>query len=208
MTPLPRYPADFPVFCIGGSAGAVKGFLALAEALPADFPAPIFFVLHRKNPGLRRSHHLLQDLLLSRSKLRVVTPVAGELVRSGRIYLPEPNRHLVVDDNHLWLPAEPADTPWRPSIDVAFQSIAREFGARAVAILLSGLLDDGVEGLREVTREGGITGVQQPEDAEAPDLPLNGILHDHPSYVMPVADLAAVFCELARHPYSSRSTRA
>ena len=86
---------------------------------------------------------------------------------------------------------------------MAFQSIAREFGARAVAILLSGLLDDGVEGLREVTREGGITGVQQPEDAEAPDLPLNGILHDHPSYVMPVADLAAVFCELARHPYSS-----
>ena len=64
-------------------------------------------------------------------------------------------------------------------------------------MLLTGGLDDGVKGLIETTRQGGITIAQSPDDAYDPVLPLNALLKDHPQYVVPLKDMPPLFCELA-----------
>lgn len=201
MTTIPlRYPAEFPLICVGGSAGAVDAMRQLARDLPEDFPAPLLLILHRKNPPVSGARFLLPDLLRSASKLEVICPQEGTIIRAGRIYIMPHGMHAVVEDNQFRLVEEPIDCPWRPSIDVLFKSVARQYRDRAVAVLLSGMLDDGVAGLRAVTHEGGITIAQSPEDARKPDLPLNAILKDHPNYVLPLNDMAKLFCELCRFP--------
>ncbi|MGV3593490.1 MAG: chemotaxis protein CheB [Gammaproteobacteria bacterium] len=201
MTTIPlRYPAEFPLICVGGSAGAVDAMRQLARDIPDDFPAPLLLILHRKNPPVSDAKFLLPDLMRSVSKLEVVCPEDGTVLRAGHIYVMRHGVHTIIEDNQFRLVEEPGDCPWRPSIDVLFKSVARQYRDRAVAALLSGMLDDGVAGLRAVTSEGGITIAQSPEDAPRPELPLNAILKDHPNYVLPLNDMVKLFCELCRFP--------
>ncbi len=194
-----KYPPIKPVFFVGASAGGVQALSDLAAQLPEDFPSPLFFLLHRKRSS-GQTRAVFADILQARSRLQVVVPRTGDLVRARHIYVPPRNFHLVVKDNRIALRRKPDNLPWRPSIDVLFKSGARDYGERAVAVLLTGGLDDGVEGLRETTFQGGITVAQSPEDAHDPALPLNALLQDHPSYVLPLSDMPALFCELAQHP--------
>lgn len=193
-----KYPGINPVFFVGASAGGVESFMKLAEQLPADFPAPIFFLLHRKREG-GTTQDLLADILSTKSKLKVTVAKSGDIVRAGHLYVAPLNRHVVVEDNQIYTPELADDANWRPSIDVLFKSGSREYRERAVCILLTGLLEDGVEGLKETTFQGGVTVAQSPEDAYCPHLPLSALLEDHPSYVLPLADMGALLCELAGH---------
>ncbi|VUD40981.1 Chemotaxis response regulator protein-glutamate methylesterase [Thalassocella blandensis] len=191
------YPPFQPVFCIGASAGGVKALQSIAESLPENFSCPVFFLLHRKREN--GTHiHLLNSIIEAKSHLVVETPQNGDIVQGGHIYLPPKDRHILVDDNQIIFSEHPADTHWRPSINVLFKSIAREYTERAVSILLTGKLDDGVDGLIETTLHGGITVAQSPEDAYEPMMPLNALLKDHPHYVLPLHDIPALMCELAQ----------
>ena len=196
-----RYPGPYPVFFIGASAGGVRALQFLARQLPRDFPAPVFMVLHRKSSH-KQEKALLNELIRHKAKMRVQVPTSGDLVKAGHIYLPSPDHHLSVADNRLMQQKAPDNAHWRPSIDVLFKSGAREYNERAVSILLTGGLDDGVEGLRETTFHGGITIAQSPEDAYDPILPLNALINDHPAYVLPLADIPALMCELSRFEFS------
>ncbi|MDY6919526.1 MAG: chemotaxis protein CheB [Pseudomonadota bacterium] len=193
-----RYPGVNPVFFIGASSGGVKALEFLAERLPEDFPSPLFFLLHRRREGADTSS-MLQNILASKTKLNVVVAEDGAPVNGGTIYLPQDNKHLALEDNRIMLLDKPDTEEWRPSIDVLFKSGAREYTERAIAVLLTGKLDDGVDGLRETTFQGGITIAQSPADAYDPHLPLNALLNDHPIYVLPIRDMPKLFCELAQH---------
>ena len=185
-----------PVFFIGASAGGVAAFRYIAESLPEDFPAPVFFLLHKLRENPKRSGDM-QRVLQANSKLRVVYAQEGDAVRAGHIYLPPDNLNIGVEDNCIEFSDKPGDATWRPSIDYLFKSGAREYKDRAISILLTGKLDDGIEGLRETSFQGGITVAQSPDDAYAPYLPLNAVLNDHPSHVLPLDDLPKLMCELA-----------
>lgn len=193
-----RYPGPYPVFFVGASAGGVRALQFLAEALPADFPAPLFFLLHRKKSA-DQPRSLMLQLLRNKSQLKVCESSHGEVVKSGHIYLPPHDAHLGVEDNLIVHLQEPECCEWRPSIDVLLKMGAREYRERAVSVLLTGGLHDGVAGIKETTHHGGITVAQSPSDAYDPALPLNALLNDHPAYVLPLADMPALFCELAGH---------
>lgn len=192
-----QYPPFNPVFFIGASAGGVNAMQELAKAIPEDFPAPLFFLLHRKTDN-KNAVNKLPELLQHVSKLNVVVPEDGDIINSRHIYLPKIDHHLVVEDNRIRHVKEPSDELWRPGIDVLFKAAAREFEERTVCVLLTGGMDDGVNGLIEATYRGGITIAQSPEDAYDPILPLNALLNDHPVYVAPLHDLPKIFCELAK----------
>ncbi|MDO6477450.1 chemotaxis protein CheB [Alteromonas sp. 1_MG-2023] len=195
-----RYPEVSPVFFIGASLGGVKAFIHLVENLPDDFPAPVFLLLHRiKNSDIKAGD--MRMVLQAKTRLTVENAVEGEVVRSGHIYLPPDNLHIGVEDNRIKFYETPDESYWRPAIDVMFKSAAREYTDRTVAILLTGNLDDGVQGLRETSAQGGITVAQSPEDAYAPYLPLNAVMNDHPSHVLPLKDIPKLMCELTRHPH-------
>lgn len=190
-----RYPGPYPVFFVGASAGGVKALQFLAEALPAEFPAPLFFLLHRKRLS-QQDKSLMLGILQHKTQLKVRVPEHGEVVKAGHIYLPKHDAHLGVEDNCIVHMQEPEGCEWRPSIDVLLKMGAREYRERAVSVLLTGGLDDGVEGLKETTFQGGLTVAQSPSDAYDPVLPLNALLSDHPAYVLPLAHIPALLCEL------------
>lgn len=195
-----RYPAINPVFFIGASAGGVSAFSTLATLLPEDFPSPVFFLLHRLRDSKVKATGLLA-LLEAQSNLPVKIAEDGELVRSGCIYLPPNNLNIGIDDNHIFHSDLPNDELWRPSIDFLFKSGAREYKDRAIAILLTGKLDDGTQGMIETSHQGGITVAQSPNDAYEPHLPLQALMNDHPSHVLPLADIPKLMCEFVHHPH-------
>ncbi len=196
-----NYPELSPVYFIGASLGGVKAFISLVESLPDDFPAPVFLLLHRIKDSDKKGGDM-QMVLQAKTQLVVKNAEDGDVVRGGHIYLPPDNLHIGVKDNRIRFYEDPDFSYWRPSIDFLFKSAAREYAERAICILLTGNLDDGVAGLRETSANGGITVAQSPEDAYAPYLPLNAVLNDHPSHVLPLTDIPALMCELAQHPYS------
>lgn len=195
---FPRYPAINPVFFIGASAGGVKAFIALASALPDDFPCPVFFLLHRLRDSEVNSPGML-TVLESKSNLPVKIAEDGEVVRSGCIYLPPENLNIGIDDNQIFYSDLPDDELWRPSINFLFKSGAREYKDRAISILLTGKLDDGIQGMIETSHQGGITVAQSPNDAYEPHLPLMALMNDHPSHVLPLADIPKLMCEFVHH---------
>lgn len=188
------------MFFVGASAGGVKAFILLASTIPEDFPSPVFFLLHKLRDSKVKTKGLL-TILQAKSNLPVKVAKDGELVRSGCIYLPPDNLNIGINDNHISYSNLPDDEMWRPSINFLFKSGAREYKDRAISILLTGKLDDGVEGMIETSHQGGLTVAQSPDDAYEPHLPLEALMKDHPSHILPLADIPKLMCELAHHPH-------
>ena len=180
------------IIVIGTSKGGVQALTELVSLLPKDFPASIFIVQHI-SPEFK-SH--LAEILSAKGDLPAITPEDGQEIKPGIIYVARENRHLLVKRDHIILPFGPRENRMRPSIDALFRSAAAYQTSRVVAVLLTGYLDDGVSGLAAVKRCGGITIVQDPKDAEAPDLPQNAINFVEVDHVLPISEIATKLVEI------------
>lgn len=178
--------SNFDVVAVGGSAGALEAVQELMGALPQPFRAILIVCLHR--PVERQS--ALPEILSRASLLPVVIPRQGELLRPGVCYLGLPGTHLAVGPQLVAQLVH--DGFYRAhNIDLLFSSLARNAGPRTIGVLLSGMLKDGVEGLRAIKEAGGKALAQSPSDAKFGSLPLNALAHDGPiDMVAPVAALA------------------
>jgi len=159
------------IIVAGGSAGALDTVKVIAGGLPADFPAALFMVLH----SAPRDRNPLAELLNLAGPLPACQAVEGESILPGRIYVPAPDRHLILAENHVHITRGPKEGLQRPSINLTFRSAARSYGKRVIGVLLSGMLDDGASGLWEIARQGGVTIVQDPEEAPFPSMPVNAL---------------------------------
>jgi two-component system, chemotaxis family, protein-glutamate methylesterase/glutaminase len=121
-------------------------------------------------------------------------------MQGGHIYVAPPDSHLLVSEWTLVLSAEPPLNGHRPAIDPLFRSAAREFGSRAVGVILSGVLDDGAAGLAAVKAAGGKTVVQTPSDALYEGMPLAAIRRAQPDHVVPAVEIARLLVELVASP--------
>jgi two-component system chemotaxis response regulator CheB len=184
-TPLPikKQKPHRDIVVIGASAGGVAALLALVKTLPADFPAPIFIVLHvaADSPGM------LPQMLNSVSALEVRHPQDGEIVAAGIIYVAPPDHHLLLEDDRVLVTRGPKENRFRPSIDALFRSAAYTYGPRVIGVVLTGYLDDGTSGLWSVQRMGGLSIVQEPRDAEQPSMPTNALEFVAADYIVPLA---------------------
>jgi two-component system, chemotaxis family, protein-glutamate methylesterase/glutaminase len=102
----------------------------------------------------------------------VETVTDGMEIERGHIYLAGPNRHLLIENGHFRLGNGPRENLVRPAIDPLFRSAAAAYGPRAIGLILSGMLNDGADGLRAIKRCGGIALVQSPQDSAASEMPL------------------------------------
>jgi two-component system, chemotaxis family, protein-glutamate methylesterase/glutaminase len=152
---------------IGGSAGALGPLRQLTTALPAGLPGSVLVTLHL-------SERVRSELpwLLSRSgPLPAGSAREGERLQPGRVYVAPPGRHLLVPGGVVELSNGPKVSHSRPAVDAMFASAARWFGDRVVAVVLSGLLDDGAVGAALVAQAGGLVVVQDPKEADHPSMP-------------------------------------
>ncbi len=175
--PLPSTPALLPaqalsvqgvaftpsVLAIGVSTGGPAALDLLLPEFPANFPVPILIVQHMPEQFTR----LLAEHLNSRCRLRVREAAEGDVASAGTIYIARGNWHMEARPGTLpgWpaalhLSQGPAENHCRPSVDVLFRSVARTYGARALAVVLTGMGYDGLAGCRKIRAQGGSVLVQ------------------------------------------------
>ena len=149
-------PGAYRLVAVGASTGGPAAVAQILRSLPADFPLPILTVIHIGETFGR----LLAEWLDSQSRLRVSCAVDGEPlpeVGHARVILAPPGRHVVVFNNQVHLTNQDERHSCRPSVDVLFESVAREAGPQGIACLLTGMGRDGAQGLLAVRRAGGRT---------------------------------------------------
>ncbi|AHG89775.1 CheB methylesterase [Gemmatirosa kalamazoonensis] len=191
------------VIVVGASAGGVEVLKTLTAGLPRDFDAAVLIVLHIA----ASSPSVLPTLLRRGAVLPVAFAGDGEPLERGRIYLAPPDRHLVVEPGLLRLTRAPRENHSRPAIDPLFRSAALAYGRRVVGVILSGRLDDGTAGLWAVKDRGGTTVVQDPDDAQHPDMPRNALHYTRADHVVPADALPDLLVRLVREPLPDADER-
>lgn len=179
---------------IGVSSGGLHAMKRLLGALPADFPLPVLVVQHISPDAGDGMAKLLDDACA----IRVKEADEQERIVPATVYFAPPNYHLLVERGGLLaLSADPPVNFARPSIDVLFESAAQVFGPALVGIILTGANHDGSQGVRAIKAHGGMVIVQDPADAETPQMPLAALAAMKPDHIAPLADMAALLQRLA-----------
>lgn len=159
------------VVAVGASAGGVEALARLAGGLAPDLPYAVLVTLHMTSGA----PSVLARIVDRQGPLPAVAATHGAPLQPGTIYVSVPDRHLLVHDHRIVLSDGPTENGHRPAINALFRSVALAFGSRAVGMVLSGVLDDGVLGLAAIRSRGGTTIAQTPSDAVFSAMPLNAI---------------------------------
>jgi two-component system chemotaxis response regulator CheB len=160
------------VVAIAASLGGMDALRSVLSALPASFPAAVLVVQHQQGGRVSR----LASILDGCGPLPVSEAREGDRVEEGRVHLAPPDHHLLaLEDGTLTLSSSPPEHFSRPSADVLFRSVALHFGARAIAVVLTGRLGDGSGGVSAVHAAGGVVLAQDPATARAASMPATSI---------------------------------
>jgi two-component system, chemotaxis family, protein-glutamate methylesterase/glutaminase len=116
-----------------------------------------------------------------------------------------PDFHLTVSEGVIRLSHGPLEHNNRPAIDALFSSAAQVYGERVIGVLLSGMLKDGVEGLKEIKKHGGLAIVQDPAEARFPEMPGNALAEIEVDYCLPVTKIRDLMTRLPELPTRRKS---
>lgn len=178
---------------IGTSAGGLAALCVLVGGLGAAFRLPLLVVQHIP-PHMPTQ---LAEIFRRKTGLRVKEADEKEAVRGGTLYFAAPGYHLLVErDGSLSLSQDDAVHFSRPSIDVLFESAADAWGARVAGILLTGANEDGAAGLEAIHRAGGLTIVQDPDEAEIDTMPRAALQRFAPDHILPLRGIHRLLREL------------
>lgn len=191
---LPFTEALRNIVVIGASAGGVLALRQLVSRLPADYAGALFVVVHI-SAGARSE---LAGILGRAGPLPAVQAEDGMPITHGRIHVAMPDHHLLIERGRMRVVHGPRENRHRPAIDPLFRSAAWSYGPRVVGVVLTGNLDDGTSGLWAIKSCGGTTVVQDPADAEHPEMPSNALLYNEVDHRLPVSDMAGLLVQLGR----------
>lgn len=191
------------IVVIGASAGGIEALTGLVRQLPADLGASIFVVLHLA-PDQKS---VLPRILSSAGKLPAKHARDGEPIVADRIYVAQPDHHLLVHESHVRVVRGPRENGHRPAIDPLFRTAAYAFGPRVIGIVLSGALDDGTAGLVAIKSRGGLALVQDPNEAIVEMMPRSALENVDIDHVLPVSEMAALLPKLVGEQPSNAPAR-
>ena len=179
------------IIVIGASAGGVEALGRVVSELPRDIRASVLVVLH-----VSRARSLLPEILTRVGRLRAVHPEDGTSLEYSRIYVAPPDHHLIVEGGRARVVHTAAENGVRPAVDPLFRSAARSYGGRVIGVLLTGALDDGAAGIVAIKAAGGVTIVQDPEEAFSPGMPRSAIATGSVDHVLPIRDIPVLLTAL------------
>jgi two-component system, chemotaxis family, protein-glutamate methylesterase/glutaminase len=185
-------PPDFPIVCIGGSAGGLDAYIRLLRHLPADIGAAIVIVNHLRTMPTR-----LHEILPGYTTMPVDLITDGMLILRNRVFIIPSNRDLHVSDGRFHL--EPISKPWGwpDVITVCLRSLAAHWNGKLIAVIVSGFDGDGAAALGQIKDVGGITIAQKLDTATQPDMPETAIESGWIDYVLAPEHIAEKIAEIA-----------
>ncbi|WP_447602921.1 chemotaxis protein CheB [Nitrospira sp. Nam80] len=176
----PRYSRVNNLIVIGTSAGGHHALKEVVRGLSDDIPAAIIIMQHMPRTQ-RQGPFKLGDWLQESTRMPIVAVEGGESIREGTLYISPPGTAVTFEALHL---AACESKPGAPTtINELFHSAAQHYGDRVIGVVLTGLLKDGTAGLKSIHDVGGVTIVQDPVEAEYPDMPASAM-----------KDLPVTFC--------------
>ena len=189
------------VVAIGVSTGGPQALEYVLSQLPGDFPGTITVVQHMPDGFTDMFARRLDEVC----PLRVKEAQSGDLLQPGRVLICPGSRHLKVKRLPLGeivvLSDEPRVNGHRPSADVLLRSVAEEFKTKAVGVLMTGMGDDGAEGLGAIKKEGGMTIAQSEESCVVYGMPKAAIERGYAIRVVGLDVMGATLQAVCgRHP--------
>ena len=183
---------DFPVVCVGGSAGGLDAYIRLLKHLPADMGVAIVIVNH-----LRTVDTLLHEILPRTTQMPVQLITEGLDLLPNHVFIIPPQRDLHVRDGHSRL--EPISKPrgWPDVITVFLRSLTENWDGQLIAVIVSGYDGDGADALCGIKDVGGITIAQKLETAGQPDMPASAIASGCIDFVLSPEDIAREIVRIA-----------
>lgn len=193
------------IVAIGGSTGGPAAIVQIVRGLPIGFPIPILLVIHISDPFRASFAEWLDGL----SPLRVRYASDGEALpafgQTGMLMAP-PGLHLVVRRGKLRLTCEPERNSCRPSVDVLFESLARELGSQTAACLLTGMGRDGAAGLLALRHTGALTIAQDEASSVVFGMPREAIQIGAADRILALSEIAPALAALAREAEMGRAS--
>jgi len=183
---------DFPVVCIGGSAGGLDAYERLLRCLPNDMGVAIVIVNH-----LRIVATMLDEILPYYTTMPVDLITDGLVIRPNRVFIIPPQRDLHVVDGEFRLLPISKPRGWPDVITVFLRSLTEHWHGQLIAVIVSGYDGDGAAALCGIRDVGGITIAQKPDTADVPDMPGSAIDSGCIDFVLSPEDIATQIVRIA-----------
>ncbi|MDB6136163.1 MAG: signal transduction histidine kinase with CheB and CheR [Verrucomicrobiales bacterium] len=187
-----------PVVALGGSAGSIQALREFFARTPAVTGSAYVVIMH-----LAPGHvSIMPELLQGQTAMKVQTAEDSTELQPDTVYLIPPGSFLMVSGSRLRLTELEPEYGKRVVVDLFFRSLADSHGPRATAVVLSGIDSDGAIGIKRIKERGGLTIVQDPQEAEFSSMPNSAIATGMVDWILPVAIMPARI-----HSYRERGTR-
>ena len=184
---------DFPVVCVGGSAGGLDAYIRLLRHLPSDLGVAIVIVNH-----LRHTATLLHEILPRYTAMPVHLITESLAIRPNRVFIIPENRDLHVEEGVFRLKPISKPRGWPDVITVFLRSLAENWHGQLIAVIVSGFDGDGAEALSAIRAVGGVTIAQKLETAEQPGMPESAIASGYVDFVLSPEEIGAEIANIAR----------
>jgi two-component system, chemotaxis family, protein-glutamate methylesterase/glutaminase len=191
------------VVAIGISTGGPNALQYLLSQIPGDFPAAFVIVQHMPEGFTEMFARRLDECC----ELEVQEAKSGDLLLAGRVLICPGNRHIMVRrmprGEMVVLSDGPPINGHRPSVDVLFHSVAQEFALTAIGLLMTGMGDDGAEGLGAIKAAGGVTLAQSEETCVVSGMPRAAMMKGFVNKVLPLDGIASYLVKQCGGQYTS-----
>lgn len=197
LTSIPPGRGGPRLVAVGASTGGPGAVLTILQGLPQNFPLPLLVVIHLSplfGAGFAEWLDGVSPVRVRFAKHDDPIPAPGE----RRVMLAPPDHHLTIADGALRLSREAERHSCRPSVDVLFESVAREFGPAAVGCLLTGMGRDGAAGLLAMKRAGAVTIAQDEGTSVVYGMPREAARLDAATRILPLEGIAPALVELTK----------
>src|SRR5476649_2477435 len=183
---------DFPVVCVGGSAGGLDAYIRLLRNLPADLGVAIVIVNHLRTVATR-----LHEILPRFTAMPVELITEKLIIRPNHVFIIPPKRDLHVLKGEFRLKPISKPRGWPDVITVFLKSLTRHWNGKLIAIIVSGYDGDGAAALCGIKAVGGITIAQKLDTAGQPDMPESAIASGCVDFVLSPEDIAQEILRIA-----------
>jgi chemotaxis response regulator CheB len=183
---------DFPIVCVGGSAGGLDAYIRLLKHLPIDMGVAVVIVNHLRTAATR-----LHEILPHYTKMPVELITEKLRIQPDHVFIIPEKRDLHVLNGEFRLKPISKPRGWPDVITVFMSSLTENWDGKLVAVIVSGLDGDGAAALGGIKKAGGITIAQKPDTAGQPDMPESAIESGYIDFILSPENIAQEIVRIA-----------